>query len=107
MIIRLVLNDTLFNFSNSSSKLNNFMRLQHTYNLLNIKFNANVAKEIMNENSSIIIKLLYETYISLTNKEKRNLTGTSIEAMRSTAPVRLGRYETEIYQKVFKNYIYL
>jgi hypothetical protein len=84
----------------SNSKLNNFMRLQPTISLLNIPFNTNIAREIMQEKHSTLSQLLYQMYIALTNKEKRNLTGTAMETMRPAAPVKLERYESKIYQKV-------
>lgn len=76
------------------------MRLQPTLNLLDIKFNTNLAQEIMQEKVSAITRLLYQVYISLTNKEKRNLTGTVLETIRPAAPVRLEQLESNIYHKV-------
>ena len=85
----------------SSSKLNNFMRLQPTINLLDIEFNTNIAREIMQEKTGPITQLLYQMFIALTNKEKRNLTGPIMESMRPAAPVRLEQVcDTKIYQKV-------
>ena len=77
------------------------MRLQPTINLLEIKFNTNIAREMMQEKHSTTTQLLYQLYIALTNKEKRNLSGAALESMRPAAPVRLEQTETKIYQKVF------
>ncbi len=77
------------------------MRLQATINLLGIEFNTNIAREIMQEKPGSITQLLYQMYIALTNKEKRNLTGAVMESMRPAAPVRLEQIcETKLYQKV-------
>lgn len=76
------------------------MRLQPTINLLEIPFNTNMAREIMQEKHSTTTQLLYQMYIALTNKEKRNLTGMTMETLRPNAPVRLGQFESKIYEKV-------
>lgn len=77
------------------------MRLQPTINLLNIDFNTNIAREIMQEKTGPITQLLYQMFIALTNKEKKNLTGPIMESMRPAAPVRLEQVcETKLYQKV-------
>lgn len=76
------------------------MRLQPTLNLLDIKFNTNTAQEIMQGKVSTLTRLLYQVYIALTNKEKRNLTGIVLETIRPTAPVRLEQLESKIYHKV-------
>lgn len=76
------------------------MRLQPTINLLDIKFNTNIARQIMQENAPTTTRVLYQMYIALTNKEKRNLTGAAMETMRPQAPVRLEQFESKIYQKV-------
>jgi hypothetical protein len=76
------------------------MRLQPTINLLDIPFNTNLAREIMQEKHTAATQLLYQMYIALTNKEKRNLTGAALETMRPAAPVKLGQFEAKIYQKV-------
>ena len=80
------------------------MRLQPTINLLDIEFNTNIAREIMQEKQGPITQLLYQMYIALTNKEKRNLTGPIMESMRPAAPVRLEQVcDTKLYQKVNNN----
>lgn len=79
------------------------MRLQPTFNLLGIKFNTQTAQEIMQEKVSTVTRLLYQVFISLTNKEKRNLTGTVLETIRPAAPVRLEQLESKIYHQVYKN----
>jgi hypothetical protein len=76
------------------------MRLQPTINLLDIKFNTNIARQIMQEDAPTTTRVLYQMYIALTNKEKRNLTGAAMETMRPQAPVRLEQFESKIYQKV-------
>ena len=80
------------------------MRLQPTINLLDIPFNTNMAREIMQEKHSSTTQLLYQMYIALTNKEKRHLTGMTMESMRPNAPVRLEHYESKIYEKVTRFY---
>ena len=85
------------------------MRLEPTINLLDIKFNTNLAREIMQEKHSSITQLLYQMYIALTNKEKRNLTGAAMETMRPSGPVKLEQFESKMYQKVkfYKNIFFL
>lgn len=81
------------------AKVNNFTRLEPTINLLEVPFNTNIAREIMQEKRTITTQLLYQMYIALTNKQKRNLTGTAMETMRPAAPVKLEQHESQIYQK--------
>lgn len=90
------------NFKNrqSAAKINNFMRLEPTINLLDIPFNTNIAREIMQEKKTSATQLLYQIYIALTNKQKRNLTGMAMETMRPAGPVKLEQYESKIYQNV-------
>ncbi len=77
------------------------MRLQPTINLLGIEFNTNIAREIMQEKPGPITQLLYQMFIALTNKEKRNLTGPIIESLRPAAPVKLEKvFETKLFQNV-------
>lgn len=70
--------------------------------MLKIKFNASIAREIMHEKNSTITLLLYQLYIALTNKEKRNLIGIAIKTMQSTTSIKYEHLKTEIYQKVSK-----
>ena len=79
------------------------MRLEPMLNLLGIPFNTNSAREIMEENHWSTSQLLYQLYIALTNKEKRNLTGATMETMRPAAPVRLEQFQSQIYQKNLKS----
>lgn len=82
------------------------MRLQPTINLLEIPFNTNMARDIMQEKHAASTQLLYQMFIALTNKEKKNLTGATMETMRPSAIVRLENYESKIYEKVRTNYKY-
>lgn len=77
------------------------MRIEPMINLLEIEFNTNIAREIMKENREMTTQLLYQMYIALTNKQKRNLTGAAMESMRPAAPVKLEHFETIIYQRVY------
>jgi hypothetical protein len=79
------------------------MRLEPMLNLLGIPFNTNSAREIMQEKHAATSHLLYQMYIALTNKEKRNLTGATMETMRPAAPVRLEQFQSQIYQKSLKS----
>jgi hypothetical protein len=76
------------------------MRLEPTINLLEIPFNTNIARDIMQEKKAASTQLLYQMYISLTNKQKRNLTGTAMETMRAAGPVKLEQYESKLYKRV-------
>ena len=84
----------------SAAKVNNFMRLEPMINLLEIPFNTNIARDIMQEKKSTATQLLYQVYIALTNKQKRNLTGMAMETMRPQGPVKLEQFESKIYQNV-------
>lgn len=86
---------------NSGSKLNNFMRLQPTINLLDIEFNTNIARDIMQEKIGATTQLLYQMFIALTNKEKKSLTGPIIESMRAGAHIKAEQAcDNNLYRKV-------
>ncbi|EDV23473.1 uncharacterized protein TRIADDRAFT_58131 [Trichoplax adhaerens] len=75
--------------STSESKLNNFMLIEPTLALLDIPFNTATAKDIMYKKHGVAVRLLYELYIALNNKEKRKLTGTAMQTMKARANVAL------------------
>jgi hypothetical protein len=91
---------TIYLCRQAAAKVNNFMRLEPTINLLEIPFNTNIAREIMQEKRAATTQLLYQMYIALTNKQKRNLTGTAMETMRAAGPVRLEQMESKLYKQV-------
>ena len=54
----------------------------------------------MNENHGAATKLLYQLFISLGRKAKKNLTGVAMETMRPSAPVKLEGIESAMHKEV-------
>lgn len=54
----------------------------------------------MNENHGAATKLLYQLFIALGRKAKKNLTGVAMETMRPSAPVKLESIESVIHKEV-------
>jgi hypothetical protein len=54
----------------------------------------------MNENHGAATKLLYQLFIALGRKAKKNLTGVAMETMRPSAPVKLETIESAIHKEV-------
>jgi hypothetical protein len=76
------------------------MRLEPTINLLDISFNTNFARDIIQEKQGSAVQLLYQMCIALTNKQKRQLTGAAMETMRPAGAVKLELFESQIYRNV-------
>ena len=54
----------------------------------------------MNENHGAATKLLYQLFIALGRKAKKNLTGVAMETMRPSAPVKLESIESSMHKEV-------
>ncbi|CAB4023642.1 Hypothetical predicted protein, partial [Paramuricea clavata] len=89
----------------ADSKLNNFTRIESVVKLLEIPYDTNVAKSIMNENHGAATKLLYQLFIALGRKAKKNLTGVAMETMRPSAPVKLETIESAIHKERLKQLV--
>nr|XP_020851340.1 sperm flagellar protein 2 isoform X1 [Phascolarctos cinereus] len=89
----------------SNAKLNNFSRLEPTFQLLGVQFDQNVAQNIMTEKHGSVTKLLYQLYIALQKKKKSGLTGVAMETMRPLAPAKLQNMKSEIYRERLKNLV--
>ncbi|XP_051845714.1 sperm flagellar protein 2 isoform X7 [Antechinus flavipes] len=83
----------------SNVKLNNFSRLEPTFQLLGVQFDQNVAQNIMTEKHGSVTKLLYQLYIALQKKKKSGLTGVAMQTMRPLAPAKLQSMKSEIYRE--------
>ena len=70
----------------ANAKLNNFTRMEPTLALLDIKFDSNMAKEIIGEKPGLATRVLYQLFIALGKKVKMNLTGVAMETMRPSGP---------------------
>ncbi|XP_069737279.1 sperm flagellar protein 2 [Phaenicophaeus curvirostris] len=102
------LQDDFNQFSQSSianAKLNNFSRLEPTLQLLGVRFNENVARDIMTGQHGTATELLYELYIALEKKRKAKLTGITMEAMRPPATAKLQPVQSALYQERLKTLI--
>ncbi|XP_036602308.1 sperm flagellar protein 2 [Trichosurus vulpecula] len=89
----------------SNAKLNNFSRLEPTFQLLGVQFDQNVAQNIMTEKHGSVTKLLYQLYIALQKKKKSGLTGVAMQTMRPLAPAKLQNMKSEIYRERLKNLV--
>ncbi|XP_043831005.1 sperm flagellar protein 2 [Dromiciops gliroides] len=89
----------------SNAKLNNFSRLEPTFQLLGVQFDQNVAQNIMTEKHGSVTKLLYQLYIALQKKKKSGLTGVAMQTMRPLAPAKLQSMKSEIYRERLKNLV--
>lgn len=88
--------------STSDSKLHNFTLLEPTLKLLEVPYDTNVARALMNQNHSAITRLMYQLFISLGKKSKTGLTGIAMETMRPSGPVKLESIESGIYKERLK-----
>ncbi|XP_056275444.1 LOW QUALITY PROTEIN: sperm flagellar protein 2-like [Pseudoliparis swirei] len=77
----------------SSSRLNNFTRVEPTLRLLEISFDTNAAQEVMEEKQGAATRLLYQLYVSLEKKKKAEISGTLMELMQPAANVGLHKKE--------------
>jgi CH-like domain in sperm protein len=84
----------------SEAKLNNFIRIEPVLRLLEIPFDTNVARSIMNENQSTTTRLVYELFVALSKKQKKQLTGVAMETMRPQAPAKLDTMSSIMYKQV-------
>jgi len=99
------LQDDFSSFSRSSSaesKLSNFTKIEPTMSLLGIPFDTKVAKDIMDEKPGVATRLIYQLFIALGQKSKRNLTGVAMETMRPSGPAKLSEIETDLYRERLK-----
>jgi len=100
------LQDDFAHFSkgmSSEAKLNNFMRLEPTFRLLDIPFNINMAHDVMTERQGVATRLMYQLFVALNRKKQLQLTGQSLECMRPSGKVKLERIETGIFQERLKH----
>ncbi|XP_031566199.1 sperm flagellar protein 2-like, partial [Actinia tenebrosa] len=86
----------------ADSKLNNFTRLEPTLKLLEVPYDTNIAHAVMNENHSVVTRLLYQLFITLGKKNKMGLTGVAMETMRPSGPVKLESIESGMYKERLK-----
>lgn len=54
----------------------------------------------MSENHGAATKLLYQLFIALGRKAKKNLTGIAMETMRPSAPVKLDSIDSVMHKEV-------
>ncbi|XP_053555644.1 sperm flagellar protein 2 [Bombina bombina] len=108
VLLKYQLQDDFDQFSQSrvsSSKLNNFSRIEPTLQLLGIPFDQNVAQTIISEQHGAATRLLYQMYIALQKKKKAGLTGVAMETLRPAAPAKLQSIGTEIYRERLKTIV--
>lgn len=83
----------------SEAKLNNFCRLEPTLRLLEISFDTNVARDVMSERQGTAARLLYELFVALNKKTKKNVSGTAMETMRPAAATKLEAVSSVLYKE--------
>lgn len=86
----------------SEAKLNNFCRIEPMLHLLEISFDTNKARDIMNERHGTAVGLVYELFVALKKKKKSKLTGTAMDTMRPAGPAKLEAVSTALYQEASK-----
>ncbi|XP_046527852.1 sperm flagellar protein 2 isoform X3 [Equus quagga] len=89
----------------SSSKLNNFSRLEPTLHLLGVQFDQNVAHNIITEKPGAATKLLYQLYTVLQKKRKSGLTGLEMQTMQPLTNIRLQNMKSEAFRDRLRNLI--
>ncbi|XP_029434767.1 sperm flagellar protein 2 isoform X2 [Rhinatrema bivittatum] len=89
----------------ANSKLNNFSRMEPTFQLLGVPFDQNVAQAIMSEQHGAATRLLYQLYIVLQKKKNRGLSGIALEIMKPAATIKLQSVETDLYRDRLKNMV--
>jgi len=82
----------------SEAKLNNFCRVEPILRLLEISFDTNVARDLMNERQGTATRLIYQLFVAL-SKKKTNLTGTAMETMRPSGPAKLDAISSVLYKE--------
>lgn len=100
LVVQFFLHFSHFSYSTSISKLNNFTRLESSFHLLGISFDANVAQALMQEKPGVAARLLYQLYFSLERKRTTQISGAIMEIMKPAATVGLHKKEQEIYSNV-------
>lgn len=83
----------------SEAKLTNFCRLEPTLRLLEVSFDTNVARDVMNERQGTAARLMYELFVTLSKRTKKNVTGTAMETMRPTATTKLEAVSSVLYKE--------
>lgn len=84
----------------SEAKLNNFCRVEPTLQLLEIQFDTNMARDVMNERQGIAAKLIYQLFVALNKRKKKSPTGTAMETARPAAPSKLEGISTVLSKEV-------
>jgi len=74
--------------------------------MLEISFDTNMAREVMNERQGTAPRLVYQLFVALNKKKKNELTATGVEAMRSAAPVKLDAISSVLYKEASKILVY-
>uniref|UniRef100_A0A8D2ZVW4 Calponin-homology (CH) domain-containing protein n=1 Tax=Scophthalmus maximus TaxID=52904 RepID=A0A8D2ZVW4_SCOMX len=81
----------------STSRLNNYTRLEPTLQLLGISFDKNTVQELTQEKPGIATRLLYQLYVSLEKKNRAEITGTVMEIMQPATNAGMHKREQDIY----------
>ena len=79
----------------SEAKLNNFCRIEPTLRLLEVSFDTNKARDIMNERHGTAASVIYELFVALNKRKKSKLSGT----VQPAAPTKLEAISTVLYQE--------
>jgi len=91
----------------SEAKLNNFCRIEPTLRLLEVSFDTNKARDVMNERHGTAASVVYELFVALNKRKKSKLSGTATESIRTSAPTKLEAISSVLYQEARKLYSYL
>ena len=86
-------------FRTSEAKLNNFCRVEPTMRLLEITFDTNMARDVMNERQGTASRLIYQLFVALSKKKKSNMTATAMDVVRPAASVKLEAISSVLYKE--------
>jgi len=83
----------------SESKLNNFCRIEPSLHQLDVMFDTNVARDVMNEKQGTAARLLYQLFVALSKKKKKGPPGTAADAGQHAAPTKLEAISSVMYKE--------
>ncbi|XP_065657817.1 sperm flagellar protein 2 isoform X5 [Hydra vulgaris] len=83
----------------SEAIVNNFTRLHNTLLLLEINFDSNMAKQIIDEKPGIIANLLYELFIKLGKKCNSGKMNDIMVALRAHGLLKIDPLKTKIFKE--------
>nr|XP_047123942.1 sperm flagellar protein 2-like isoform X2 [Hydra vulgaris] len=87
----------------SEAIVNNFTRIHNTLLLLEINFDSNMAKEVIDEKPGIITNLLYELFIKLGKKCNSGKINDTMVALRAHGLLKIDPLKTKMFKEHLKS----